>query len=112
MDQLGSGPGAGYDHNFVLRNQTGELAPAATVRDPSSGRTLRVSTTEPGLQFYGGNFLNSAVGKGGKTYPRRSGFCLETQHFPNAINQKNFSSIVLRPGNMYRHTCIYQITTE
>jgi aldose 1-epimerase len=112
VDQLGSGKGAGYDHNFVLNNQDGDLALAATVREPNSGRVLRVYTTEPGIQFYGGNFLAGQAGKGGKAYAYRSGLCLETQHYPDSINQPNFPSVVLRPGEEYTHTCIYQITTD
>jgi aldose 1-epimerase len=112
VDQLGTGTGAGYDHNFVLNNQDGDLAVAAKVRDPKSGRVLTVSTTEPGIQFYGGNFLEGAAGKGGKKYAYRSGFCLETQHYPDSVNQENFPPIILRPGEKYAHTCIYQITAE
>jgi aldose 1-epimerase len=112
VDQLGTGTGAGYDHNFVLNNQDGDLALAAKVRDPNSGRVLAVYTTEPGVQFYGGNFLNGAVGKGGKKYDYRSGFCLETQHYPDSVHHDNFPSAILRPGETYTHTCIYQITAE
>ena len=110
--QLGDGEGAGYDHNFVLNNQDGDLALAAKVRDPNSGRVLNVYTTEPGIQFYGGNFLSGATGKGGKKYDYRSGLCLETQHYPDSINQPSFPSVVLRPGETYKHTCVYQITAE
>jgi aldose 1-epimerase len=112
VDQLGTGTGAGYDHNFVLNNQDGDLALAAKVRDPKSGRLLSVFTTEPGIQFYAGNFLNGAAGKGGKKYEHRSGFCLETQHYPNSINEPSFPLVVLRPGEKYTHTCVYQITAE
>jgi aldose 1-epimerase len=112
VDQLGSGTGAGYDHNFVLNNQDGDLALAAKVREPKSGRVLNVFTTEPGVQFYAGNFLNGAAGKGGKKYNYRSGFCLETQHYPDSINQPKFPSVVLRPDYRYSHTCVYQITAE
>jgi aldose 1-epimerase len=112
VEELGTGTGAGYDHNFVLNNEDGDLALAATLRDPNSGRVLRVFTTEPGIQFYGGNFLKGQKGKGGKTYAYRSGLCLETQHFPNSINQESFPPVVLRPGETYKQTCIYQITAE
>jgi aldose 1-epimerase len=112
VKQLDSKPGKGYDHNFVLDNQDGDLALAAVVREPKSGRVLKVFTTEPGVQFYGGNFLDGVKGKDGKTYAHRSGFCLETQHYPDSINQPNFSSVVLRPGETYRHTTVYQITAE
>lgn len=112
VDQLTDKPGKGYDHNFVLNNESGKLALAAKVRDPKSGRVLSVFTTEPGVQFYGGNFLNGVKGKGGKAYNHRSGLCLETQHYPNSINQPKFPSVILRPGKAYKHTCVYQITTE
>jgi aldose 1-epimerase len=107
-------PGGGYDHNFVLNNRDrdGSLALAAVVRDPKSGRELKVLTTEPGVQFYVGNFLDGCTGKGGKTYPKRSGLCLETQHFPNAVNEPTFAPIILRPGQTYTQTCVYQITAQ
>lgn len=112
IESLNDKPGRGYDHNFVLNSQDGSLAPAATVRDPKSGRVLTVSTTEPGVQFYVGNFLNGAEGKNGQKYNHRSGFCLETQHYPDSINQPDFPSIVLEPGETYTHTCVYKITAE
>ncbi|HEX7051782.1 MAG TPA: aldose epimerase family protein [Longimicrobiales bacterium] len=95
--------GPGYDHNFVLDREGAGLALAARVVEPSSGRTLEVYTTEPGLQFYSGNFLDGTItGKDGKVYGHRSGFCLETQHFPNSPNQPSFPSTILRPGEEYR----------
>jgi aldose 1-epimerase len=114
VDQLNDKPGKGYDHNFVLNeNKRGEgLNLVAKVREPKSGRVLTVKTTEPGVQFYGGNFLDGVSGKGGKKYAYRSGFCLETQHFPDSINQPNFPPVVLKPGEKYTHTCVYQITNE
>jgi aldose 1-epimerase len=95
--------GGGYDHNYVL-NRTGTgLELAARVVEPTSGRTLDISTTEPGIQFYSGNFLDGKItGKGGKVYAHRSGFCLETQHFPDSPNQASFPSTVLQPGAEYR----------
>jgi aldose 1-epimerase len=94
--------GQGYDHNFVLNGQAGALALAARVTDPKSGRTMEVSTTEPGVQFYSGNFLDGTIkGKGGHVYAHRSGLCLETQHFPDSPNQKNFPSTILQPGKVY-----------
>ena len=95
--------GGGYDHNFVV-NRTGEgLVHAARVVDPGSGRTLDVQTTEPGVQFYSGNFLDGSVtGKGGVVYKKRWALCLETQHFPDSPNQPTFPSTVLRPGQEYR----------
>jgi aldose 1-epimerase len=114
VDQLNEKPGKGYDHNFVLNKSKGSdgLTLVAKVREPKSGRVLTVSTSEPGVQFYGGNFLDGAKGKEGQEYGYRSGFCLETQHFPDSINQPNFPSAVLRPGEKYTHTCVYQITNE
>ncbi len=112
VDQLNYKPGKGYDHNFVLNRKGPGLSLAAKVRDPKSGRVLTESTTEPGVQFYGGNFLKGDPGKGGKPYAYRSGFCLETQHFPDSINQPSFPSVVLRPGEKYTNTCVYQITIE
>ena len=97
--------GRGYDHNFVLSRPVGAtgLVHAAHVVDPTSGRTLDVATTEPGVQFYTGNFLDgSFVGKNGHAYQRRTGFCLETQHFPDSPNKPQFPSTVLRPGQTYR----------
>lgn len=98
----------GYDHNFVLhRNQ--ELHLAATVHEPGSGRTLEVITTEPGLQFYSGNFLDgSDLGKEGFAYEKHGGFCLETQHFPDSPNHSNFPSSVLGPGELYHSTTLYR----
>lgn len=91
--------GGGYDHNWVLDGQSGELALAASVYEPTSGRTMDVYTTEPGIQFYCGNFLDgSLTGKRGQAYPFRSGFCLETQHYPDSPNKKAFPSTILAPG--------------
>ena len=103
--------GGGYDHNFVLNTPHDLSRVAARVHDPKSGRTMEVFTTEPGLQFYSGNFLNgSIVGKGGRAYEKHAGFCLETQHFPDSPNHPNFPSTVLRPGQEYRHTTIYRFS--
>ncbi len=110
--QLDDKPGKGYDHNFALNNQDGDLALAAKVREPKSGRVLSVYTTDPGVQFYVGNFLDGVKGKGGKPYAYRSGFCLETQHYPDSVNQPNFPAAILKPGKPYTQTCVYQITTE
>src|SRR3546814_5975977 len=86
---------------------------AATVLEPESGRYMEVYTTEPGIQFYGGNFLDGSItGKGGKTYDFRTAFCLETQHFPDSPNKENFPSVVLSPGETYAHTCIYKFGTR
>lgn len=105
--------GGGYDHNFVVNGEAGTLRRAAFVVDPASGRTMEVRTTEPGVQFYTGNFLDGTItGKGGRTYVRRSGFCLETQHFPDSPNKPDFPSVVLRPGETYRTTTVYRFGTE
>ena len=101
----------GYDHNYVLSGRAG--APAATLLDPSSGRRLEVSTSEPGIQLYTGNFLDgSLVGKGSKPYPKYGGLCLETQHFPDSVHQPGFPSIILRPGETYHHRTVYRFTIE
>jgi aldose 1-epimerase len=103
--------GLGYDHNFVL-NGGGGLAQAVHVEEPKSGRAMDVLTTEPGVQFYTGNFLDgSLTGKGGKVYQKRYGFCLETQHFPDSPNQPSFPSVVLKPGAKYESTTVYRFST-
>jgi aldose 1-epimerase len=105
--------GKGYDHNFVLSNQGGTLALAARVREPKSGRVMDVHTTEPGLQFYTGNFLDGTLtGKAGKVYNRRFAFCMETQHYPDSPNKPGFPSVVLKPGRQYRTTTIYHFSAE
>jgi aldose 1-epimerase len=105
--------GGGYDHNFVLRRKAGDpISLAARVAEPTTGRVLEVWTTEPGVQFYTGNFLDgTAHGKGGISYAKRSAFCLETQHFPDSPNQPKFPSTVLKPGERYHTTTIYKFTT-
>ncbi|MDC0270260.1 galactose-1-epimerase, partial [bacterium] len=105
--------GIGYDHNYVLKDKRDEkLAVAAIVTEPDSGRVLTVSTTEPGIQFYSGNFLDGPKGKGGKEYPHRSALCLESQTFPDSPNQKTFPSPILRPGETYTQTTIYKLSTS
>ena len=105
--------GGGYDHNFVLRRKPGDpISLAARVEEPKTGRVMEVWTTEPGVQFYTGNFLDgSSHGKGGMAYAKRSAFCLETQHFPDSPNQPKFPSVVLNPGERYRTTTIYKFST-
>ncbi len=104
--------GLGYDHNWVLNRSDGALALAAKVQEPTSGRVMQVYTTEPGIQFYSGNFLDGSItGKGGKVYGKRHGLCLETQHFPDSPNQPNFPSTVLKPGETYQTTTIYRFAT-
>ena len=101
----------GYDHNFVLSNYDGSLKPAARLYEPNSGRVLEILTTEPGIQFYSGNFLDgSFTGKGGFVYQQYTGLCLEPQHFPDAPNHANFPSTVLRPGEVYRHVSRYRFS--
>jgi aldose 1-epimerase len=103
--------GGGYDHNFVLRGEAGALRLAARVVEKKSGRVLEVLTTEPGVQFYTGNFLDGkTVGKSGKPYVKRGAFCLETQHYPDSPNRTAFPSTVLRPGGTYRHTTVYRLS--
>ncbi|MDO4630334.1 MAG: aldose epimerase family protein [Planctomycetia bacterium] len=113
--------GGGYDHNWVLNqpeiveDEDGkkQMTPCATVLAPKSGRTMEVYTTEPGVQFYCGNFLDgSLTGKGGKAYGKRSGFCLETQHYPDSPNQKDFPSTILRPGEEYRTVTVFRFGVE
>jgi aldose 1-epimerase len=104
--------GRGYDHNWVLDRRDASLRRlevAAKATDPSSGRQLTVLTTEPGIQFYGGNFLDGTlVGTSGRMYRMGDGFALETQHYPDSPNHANFPSTVLRPGQTYRSTTVYQ----
>lgn len=100
--------GRGYDHTFVVRRDGAGLAHAARLADPSTGRTLDVRTTEPGLQLYTGNFLDGGIrGKAGRVYVRRSGLCLETHHFPDSPNHPSFPSTVLRPGETYRSRTVF-----
>jgi len=99
--------GSGYDHNWVLRDIPG-LKHAAHVTEPKSGRTLDVATMEPGMQFYAGNFLDGKlVGKGGRSYRRRSGFCLETQHYPDTPNQPKFPTTLIKPGQSYATRTVF-----
>lgn len=106
--------GKGYDHNFVLNKpEPGVLSKAVTVHDPESGRVMEIFTTEPGIQFYGGNFMNgSDTGKEGKPYEYRTAFALEPQHFPNSPNQPGFPSTVLRPDSIYHSLSIYRLSTK
>jgi aldose 1-epimerase len=102
----------GYDHNWVLNSADGSLALAARVQEPTTGRVMEIYTTEPGIQFYSGNFLDGSItGKGGKVYRKRYGFCLETQHFPDSPNQSHFPSTLLKPGEKYQTTTIYKFST-
>lgn len=104
--------GKGYDHNWVLNSSQGKLALAARVSEPVSGRIMEVFTTEPGIQFYTGNFLDNISGKGGQVYQQRYGFCLETQHFPDSPNQPKFPSTTLKPGQKYATTTTYRFSAK
>ena len=111
IEQLQPKPG-GYDHNFVLNSEGKSLALAARVRDPKSGRVMEVLTTEPGMQLYTGNFLTGQVnGLNGQPSQRHSGFCVETQHFPDAVNRPNFPSTIVRPGQAFKSTTVFRFTT-
>jgi aldose 1-epimerase len=105
--------GKGYDHNWVLNSTGGSLAKAAEVYDPASGRVLQVFTTEPGLQFYTGNFLDGTIhGKNGKVYNLRGAFCMETQHFPDSPNKPAFPTTELKPGQTYKTTTVYKFSAR
>ncbi|MGA2586161.1 MAG: aldose epimerase family protein [Candidatus Aminicenantales bacterium] len=103
----------GYDHNYVLNRTGEELSPAARLYDPQSGRTMEISTTEPGIQFYSGNFLDGTItGKSGKVYQKHYGLCLETQHFPDSPNKLNFPSTILKPGRVYKSLTVHKFSTR
>ncbi|HXG64998.1 MAG TPA: aldose epimerase family protein [Blastocatellia bacterium] len=105
--------GGGYDHNWVLNKSGNSPTLAARVYEPTTGRVMEVYTTEPGIQFYSGNFLDGSItGKGGKVYQKRYGFCLEAQHFPDSPNKPNFPSTVLSPGQKYTQTTIYKFSAK
>jgi len=104
----------GYDHNFVLRNQDStKVVLAARVVEPKSGRVMEIRTDQPGIQFYSGNFLDGTVtGKAGVVYKKHQGFCLETQHYPDSPNQPAFPTVVLKPGETYKHIMIHKFSTK
>ncbi len=105
--------GHGYDHNFVINRKNDSLTLAARVHEPTSGRVLEVYTTEPGVQFYSGNFLDGTItGKQGHVYKRRYGLCLETQHFPDSPNHPDFPSTILRPGTTFHSQTVFKFSTE
>jgi len=105
--------GKGYDHCWVLNKKDAEMSLAARVYEPKTGRVMEVLTTEPAIQFYCGNFLDgSNVGKGGKVYKFRYGFCLETEHYPDSPNHPQFPSTILRPGETYRTTTVYRFSAR
>jgi aldose 1-epimerase len=111
--QMTGTPG-GYDHNFVIdQEKPGALTPAAEVHDPKSGRVMKIATTEPGVQFYTGNYMDGTVtGKGGTVYKKNFGLCLETQHFPDSPNKPQFPSTVLRPGTTYSSATVYAFSVR
>ncbi len=106
--------GKGYDHNWVLnQKKPGEMSLAATLYDPKSGRVVEISTQEPGIQFYSGNFLDGTItGKNGTVYKHRTGLCLETQHFPDSPNKANFPSTVLKPGETYKTVTVHKFSVK
>jgi aldose 1-epimerase len=105
--------GIGYDHNYILNRKPAALVPAARVTEPTTGRAIEVSTTEPGIQFYTGNHLDGSVrGKGGTIYGFRSGFCLETQHFPDSPHHPEFPSTALKPDQEYRSSTVFTFSIE
>ena len=113
INQVPGGPPTGYDHNYVLNGDAGQLKLCAKAYDPETGRAMEIWTTEPGVQFYTGNFLDgSLVGKGGHRYVSHSAFCLETQHFPDSIHHPEFPSTVLKPGETYTQTTIHKFSTR
>jgi aldose 1-epimerase len=102
--------GAGFDHNWVLNHRTGTLGLAAVAHDPESGRVMEIYTSQPGVQLYTANWIDNEKGKDGKKYQRRWAFCLETQHFADAINKPHFPSTILNPGEEYKHSCIHKFS--
>ena len=105
--------GRGYDHNWMLDKKANELTEAVVIYEPSNGRLLRVITTEPGLQFYGGNFFaGKDTGKYGEVYNYRTSFVLETQHYPDSPNQPTFPTTKLKLGEIYKHICVYKFEVK
>ena len=113
IGELKGEPG-GYDHNFVLESQGyPKLVAVGSVYHPKTGRLLEMFTTEPGVQLYSGNYLDGKLtGKGGQVYNKHAGLCLEAQHFPDAVNQPKFPSVVLQPGKQYKQLTVYKLSTK
>ena len=109
IKQVGGEP-IGYDHCYIINGEAGELRPAAKVVDPESGRVMEVSTTEPAVQFYSGNFLDGSEGGGG--YPQYGGFCLEAEHYPDSPNQPAFPNTILKPGDTYTQTTVHKFSVQ
>ncbi|MEK6631163.1 MAG: galactose-1-epimerase, partial [Acidobacteriota bacterium] len=113
IDRVPGPPPVGYDHNYVLNHGGRVLAVSAMVREPSSGRVMDVLTTEPGIQFYSGNFLDGTIiGKAGVAYKKHFGFCLETQHFPDSVNHPGFPTTILEPGKTFKSTTVYRFSAK
>jgi aldose 1-epimerase len=105
--------GGGFDHNFILKGNSESLPIIAKVSEPESGREMEILTTEPGVQFYTGNFLDGTlIGSGNQPYQKRAGFCLETQHYPDSPNQPNFPSTILEVGETYKTTTVYRFKVK
>ncbi|HRO69085.1 MAG TPA: galactose-1-epimerase, partial [Chitinophagaceae bacterium] len=104
----------GYDHNWVLNKKENQLEKVASLYDPGTGRLMEVFTTEPGMQFYSGNFLDGTLSgtKNGQRYIKHAGLCLETQHYPDSPNQKGFPDTILEPGETYKQTTIYKFSVR
>jgi aldose 1-epimerase len=103
----------GYDHNWIINKPMGQFGLMARVTEPTTGRVLEVLSTEPGLQFYSGNFLDGTLkGKNGQVYQFRSGFCMEPQHYPDSPNRPEFPSVVLKPGQTYHNTIVFRFSTQ
>ncbi len=101
----------GYDHNYILKKKEGVLSMAAQLYDPRTGRQVEISTTQPGLQFYSGNFLDGTIkGKSGKQYNKYWGLCLEAQHFPDSPNHSDFPNTILKPGEKFSETTVYRFS--
>jgi aldose 1-epimerase len=112
IEQMKGNP-SGYDHNYVLRGGGKSLALAVRAYEPKTGRVMEMYTTEPGVQFYTGNFLDGTLkGIGGVVYQKHHGFCLEAQHFPDSVNHPNFPSVILRPGQTYTQTTVYKFSAK
>lgn len=113
IEAVNSTEALGYDHNFIVNGQFGgALRPCARVKDPASGRVMTVTTNSPAVQLYTGNHLFGQAGKGGKTYPRQSALCLETQHSPDSVNHDNFPTTILKPGETYEYATVYKFSNE
>lgn len=114
IESIGETAAIGYDHNFVLNEKPADakINFAAALVDPASGRLMRVSTTEPGIQFYSGNFLKGQKGKGGKTYAHRSAMCLETQHYPDSVNHPQFPTTILKSGETFESRTVFSFSID